>query len=121
MKRRPRLSFYLATLLAAAFYAVALPAYAVSLWWEKTPVHTASHNVCISFAGDAMRNLNFQNVRKSADEVAGTSGSAYAAITCVAANPSAIAIIMVAGNDSGETSRVANSLRQKIAGIVNFD
>jgi len=118
-RRSFRISF--AVLLLGAVLGAAVSADAVSLWWDKTAVHTASHNACISFAGLAMRSLSFQNIRTSPDEVAGTSGGAYAAITCVGVNPSAIAIIMVAGNDSGETSRVAKSLRQKIAGIVNFD
>jgi hypothetical protein len=121
MSHRPSLKFYLATFLGAAFFAVAMQAGAVALWWAKTAVHTSLHNTCISFADTAMRSLNFQNIRRSPDEVAGTTGGAYAAITCVATNPAAIAIIMVAGNDQAETTRVAGSLRQKIAGIVNFD
>ena len=121
MALRPSQKLYVATFLGPAFFAAALRAGAVALWWTKTPVHTSSHNVCISFADTAMRSLNFQNIRRSPDEVAGTTGGVYAAITCVATNPAAIAIIMVAGNDQPETTRVASSLRQKIAGIVSFD
>ncbi len=68
-----------------------------------------------------MRGLKFQNVRRSQNEVAGTSGGTYAAITCVATTPRATAIVMVAGNDASETARVRDSLRQKVAAIVRFD
>ena len=121
MSHRPSRKLYLATFLGPAFFATALQAGAVALWWVKTPVHTSSHNACISFADTAMRSLNFQNIRRSPDEVAGTTGGVYTAVTCVATNPAAIAIIMVAGNDQAEATRVAGTVRQKIAGIVSFD
>jgi hypothetical protein len=72
-------------------------AQAVSLYWGKTPVHTSRLQECLAFANDAMRNLNVQNIRLSRDEVAGTSGGTYAAITCVGTSP-VTAVVMVAGN-----------------------
>jgi len=52
----------------------AASANAVSLYWGKTPVKSSSTATCIAFAGNAMRLLNAQNIRKSPDEVAGTLG-----------------------------------------------
>jgi hypothetical protein len=100
--------------------AAAENANAVSLYWAKTPVHSSVLNECLSFAYDAMRNLNIQNIRRSRDEVAGTSGGTYAAITRVGTSP-VTAVVIVAGDDQGETSRVADSLRRKITGIIKFD
>jgi hypothetical protein len=95
-------------------------AQAVSLYWGKTPVHTSKLQECLSFANDAMRSLNVQHIRLSRDEVAGTSGGTYAAITCVGTNP-VTEVVMVGGNDNAETSRMRDALRQKIAGIIRFD
>ncbi|WP_026608216.1 hypothetical protein [Methylocapsa acidiphila] len=93
---------------------------AASLFWSTTPVHTAKLNQCLSFARDAMHDLNVQSIRVSRDEVAGTSGGAYAAITCIGTNP-ATAVIMVVGDQDDETSALRDSLKQKIAGITIID
>jgi hypothetical protein len=103
---------------------VALPATsacAVSLYWGDTPVKTGSFATCISFAGDAMRLANVQNIRKLPNEVAGTLGNNYAAITCVGTSPNATAIVMVAGENGVETMRLRDTLKAKIAGMIRFD
>jgi len=94
---------------------------AVSLYWVETPVKTGSYSACIAFAGDAMRLSNVQNIRRLPNEVAGTSGNSYAAITCVGTRPNATAIVMVAGENGVEAMRLRDTLRAKIAGIIRFD
>ena len=103
----------------ATFFASARMVRAAALWWTKTAVHTSAHSECISFAAQAMRILNFRNIRSSPDEVAGTSGGAYAAITCVNTSPQT-AVVMVAGDNVSEIRSVDQTLSQKIAGIVKF-
>ncbi|WOJ89303.1 hypothetical protein RZS28_16115 [Methylocapsa polymorpha] len=105
---------------AAALMLVPGTAGAVSLYWATTPVHTSKLNQCLSFAQDAMRDLNVQNIRLGRDEVAGTSGQAYAAITCIGTNP-VTAVVMVAGEQDGPTGALRDGLKQKVAGIVNID
>jgi hypothetical protein len=94
---------------------------AVSLYWGETPVHTNSTRTCLSYATTAMRAANVQHIRQSSNEVAGTLGGTYAAITCVGTSPRATAIVMVAGDDGGATARLRDTLRGKIAGVVSFD
>jgi len=107
---------------AAAAFLLVVPgtAGAVSLYWATTSVHTSKLNQCLSFAQDAMRDLNVQNIRLGPDEVAGTSGGAYAAITCIGTNP-VTAVIMVAGEQNGPAGALRDGLKQKVAGIVNID
>ncbi len=109
------------SLVGVSFLSTAKTAQAAFLYWGSTAVKTASTGTCFDFAYNTMRNLNFQNIRRSQSEVAGSSGGSYAAITCVATAPSATAMIMVVGDDGGETARVRDDLRNKIAGIIRFD
>lgn len=118
---RIRIAGVTATFIGVALLLLAETALAVSLYWGSTAVKTDSVANCLGFAQTAMRALNFQNVRRSQQEVAGTSGGTYAAITCIATTPRATTIVMVAGNDTSETARVRDSLRQKVASIVLFD
>lgn len=99
---------------------IAGAARAASLSWGSTTAKTASVGNCLGFAKSAMQDLKFQNVRKSQDEVAGTSGGTCAAITCFATTPRATAIVMVVGEDGPETGRVRDSLRTRIAGITSY-
>jgi hypothetical protein len=94
---------------------------AVSLYWVETRVKTGSYATCIAFAGDAMRLSNLQNIRRLPNEVAGTFGNNYAAITCVATTPNATAVVMVAGENGTEAMRLRDTLRAKIAGMIRFD
>ena len=110
-----------AAMLAASVAFTAGTLEAVSLYWGATPVKTNSVGTCIQFAGDAMRLSNMQNIRKSANEVAGTSGGTYAAITCVGTGPQATALVMVAGDNGTETMRIRDALKNKIAGMIRFD
>ncbi|HAX80085.1 MAG TPA: hypothetical protein DCY88_30675 [Cyanobacteria bacterium UBA11372] len=109
------------SLLGISFLSTAKPAQAAYLYWGSTAVRTASTRTCFNFAYDTMRNLNFQNIRRSQNEVAGSSGRTYAAITCVATNPRATAMVMVVGDDGEETARVRDELSNKIARITNID
>jgi hypothetical protein len=106
----------------AVFVGLALQsAQAASLYWASTPVKTSSVRTCIAFAGDAMRLTNMQNIRRQPNEVAGTTGGTYAAITCLATGSRATAMVMTAGDNGAETQRVRDMLRAKIAGMTNFD
>ncbi|XGV97067.1 MAG: hypothetical protein ACAF41_30645 [Leptolyngbya sp. BL-A-14] len=109
------------SLAGLSFLPTAKAAQAAYLYWGSTAVKTDSVRTCFAFAYDAMRNLNFQNIRRSQNEVAGSSGGTYASITCIATNPRATAIVMVVGEDGSETARVRDDLRTKIAGIIRFD
>ncbi|PSB20696.1 hypothetical protein C7B65_07315 [Phormidesmis priestleyi ULC007] len=109
------------SLMGVFFLSTAKTAQAAYLYWGSTAVKTASTKTCFDFAYDTMRNLNFQNIRRSQNEVAGSSGGSYAAITCFATTPRATAIVMVVGDNGNETARVRDDLRNKIAGIIRFD
>lgn len=109
------------SLAGLSFLSTAKAAQAAYLYWGSTAVKTTSTKTCFDFADDAMRNLNFQNLRRSQSEVAGSSGGTYASITCIATHPRATAVVMVVGEDGGETARMRDTLRSKIAGIIRFD
>ena len=109
------------SLVGMSFLSTARTAQAAYLYWGSTAVKTASTKTCFDFAYTAMQSLNFQNIRRSQNEVAGSSGRNYAAITCVATSPRATAVVMVMGDDGGETARVRDDLRNKIAGMIRFD
>lgn len=109
------------SLMGVSFLSTAKTAQAAYLYWGSTAVKTASTKTCFDFAYDTMRNLNFQNIRRSQNEVAGSSSGSYAAITCFATAPRATAIVMVVGDNGNETARVRDDLRNKIAGIIRFD
>jgi hypothetical protein len=109
------------SLIGVSFLSTAKTAQAAYLYWGSTAVKTASTKTCFDFAYDTMRNLNFQNIRRSQNEVAGSSGGSYAAITCVATAPRTTAMVMVVGDNGNETARVRDDLRNKIAGIIRFD
>jgi len=94
---------------------------AVSLYWADTKVKTGSFAQCMAFAADAMRLANVQGIRRLPNEVAGSIGQNYAAITCVGTQPNATAIVMVAGENGTETMRLRDTLRTKIAGMIRFD
>ena len=109
------------SLVGVSFLSSAKTAQAAFLYWGSTTVNTASTRTCFDFAYDTMRNLNFQNIRRSQNEVAGSSEESYAAITCVATAPRTTAIVMVVGDNGSETARVRDDLCNKIAGIIRFD
>jgi len=110
-----------AILLAVVFVPPADTAGGSFLYWAAPQVKTSSINTCYAFASDAMRHQNFQNIRRSGSEVTGSSGSTYAAITCIGTTPRATAVVMVVGSNGQETSQVRDNLRKKIAGIVQID
>ena len=93
----------------------------VFLYWAAPHVRTGSLQTCYAFAKDVMRNAHAQNVRVSPNEVAGTIGGSYAAITCIATAPEATAVVMVTGSTGNETKQICDTLNQKMRGIVRFD
>jgi len=94
---------------------------AVALYWTKTPVRSGSVKTCLGFASDIMRDARLQGIRVSTMEVAGSRGNAYVAITCVNTAPRATAVVMVAGDELGETRQLSEELQRKIAGITLID
>lgn len=106
---------------AALFSSTAKAAQAAHLYWGSTAVGTASTRTCYDFAYTAMRSLDFQDIRRSQSEVAGSRGGSYAAITCLGSSPRATALVMVVGDDGGETARMRDILRRRIAGTTLFD
>lgn len=101
-----------------ALLAGAEAADAASLWWDKTRVHTASVRECLAIAHEAMQGLNYQNIRLSRDEVAGSAPGVYAAVTCVGTNP-ATAVVMVAGDQVDATRTASETLSKKIGGTIH--
>jgi hypothetical protein len=53
--------------------------------------------------------------------VAGSAPGVYAAITCIGTAPRVTAVVMVTGDNGGTVAQTRDALRNKIAGIVNFD
>jgi hypothetical protein len=111
----------LATLVVIGSMGLAGAASAVSLYWAKTPVQSASVKDGLGFGYGVMARNHFQNIRRSADEVAGSSGATYAAITCIGTAPRVTAVIMVASDNAGEAARVRDLLRDQIKKIVRID
>ena len=124
MKRLKMMKLGLASVVALLFITVLVsPSRSGGnfLYWASQPVKSGSIKTCYDFANDVMRQEHFQNIRRSANEVAGISGGTYAAITCVATKPQATAMVMVVGDDGNQTSKVRDTLKKKIAGIIRFD
>ena len=111
----------IAILLGAVFVSPSNTAGGTFLYWASPQVKTGSIRTCYNFANDVMQRQNFQNIRRSGSEVTGSSGSTYAAITCIGTTPRATAVVMVVGSDGQETARIRDTLRNKIAGIVQID
>ena len=118
--RKPGIILVLATL-AIVSLVMTGAASAVSLYWAKTPVQTNSIKVGLGFAYDVMARNHFQNIRRSANEVAGSTGAVYAAITCIGTAPRVTAVIMVASDNASEAARVRDLLRDQIKKIVRID
>jgi ABC-type ATPase with predicted acetyltransferase domain len=91
---------------------------AAFLWWDKTPVHTASLKECFSVVQEAMQSLNYQNIRLSRDEVAGTSSGVYTAVTCIGTNPPT-AMVMSVGDDQNATRSASERLSKRIGGTIH--
>ncbi|MEB4591606.1 hypothetical protein VSS37_11495 [Candidatus Thiothrix sp. Deng01] len=114
------------TVLCAALvggFAAAIPnGYAASLYFEKTPVNASSEKTCLSFASNVSRDMHFANGHKSPEEVAGETGGAYVAITCVA-RPSqkATAIVMSVADTFDVAKRVGQDAANRIRKVVCFD
>ncbi len=93
----------------------------VSLYWASPRVKTAKVAPCLRFARDTMTFFHLQNIRVSGDEVAGTTADSYAAMTCIATNGNAIAMVMVASSNGNEGQDLRNKLRDHVAGIICFE
>jgi hypothetical protein len=90
------------------------------LYWAAATLKTGSVKAGYSFAQTALRNQGAQKLRVSANEVAGSIGRPYVAITCIG-TPRVTAVIMAVGPDGGETSRVRDEVSNAISKIVSFD
>lgn len=108
-------------LMGSAFLVISGAAQAAYLYWASTPVRSASVSTCFDFAYSVMQSQNFQGIRRTQSEVAGSSGSTYASITCIGTPRRATAVVMVAGDEGNETTRVRDNLRNQISQIVRFD
>jgi hypothetical protein len=110
-------------LLLLVSVAVLLPwnlARADFLYWAAPTLKTGSVRTGYSFAQTALRNQGAQSLRVSANEVAGSIGRTYVAITCIG-TPRVTAVVMAVGPDGGETSRVRDAVSNAISKIVSFD
>jgi hypothetical protein len=108
-------------LMGSAFLVMSGTAQAAYLYWASTPVKSVSVSTCFDFAYSVMQSQNLQGIRRTQSEVAGSSGSMYASITCIKTPKRATAVVMVAGDDGNETIRLRDSLRNQISQIVRFD
>lgn len=91
------------------------------LYWGSTALTTGSVRTGFEFAADALRVGGFSNIRRSANEVAGTKGGIYVAITCVGTAPRVTAIVMATGGNNAATAQTRDQVVQKIKGIIRFD
>ncbi len=85
------------------------------LYWAKTPVSASNVPTCYSRVRAAANTYGLTGIRQSAQEVAGSKGGTYVAVTCVGAQPRAVAVVMAVGGNEADTRRVADELRDKIA------
>jgi hypothetical protein len=108
--------------IALAGFVHAAPVHAAYLYWSKVQVSSAEESHCYSFARTAARDA-LSNVRFSpGQEVAGSQGRSYAAITCVGRGGNrAIAVIMVIGEDQGAASRLRDDLAARIQRVRRID
>jgi hypothetical protein len=111
-------------MIAAAVYlcGATSSASADALYFEKTPVKTASEATCLRFAGDTARSLSFQNGHQNPSEVAGVKNGVYVSITCVGrGQQDAIAVVMAVGSNFGLAQQVGHQVADKVKGVVCFD
>ncbi len=95
---------------------------AAALYFEKAPVKAESERTCLSFAADVARNQRFKNVHKSAAEVAGESGGAYVAITCVSRpGQQAVAVVMSTADSFDVARQAGQKAASEVRRIVCFD
>jgi hypothetical protein len=90
------------------------------LYWAAATLKTGSVKTGYSFAQTALRNQGAQNLRVSANEVPGSIGHTYVAITCIG-TPRVTAVSMAVGPGGGETSRLRDELSNAISKVVSFD
>ena len=96
-------------------------AYADSLQWGTTTLQTGSMQTGYSFAQTALRAEGATNIKSSPNEVTGTIGKTYVAITCVATTPNVTAVVMVIGGNSDEVVKVRDNVKKKIRGTIKLD
>lgn len=98
-------------------------AQAAALFFEKTPVKSASEKTCFRFARDVLHDLQFQNVHKSDAEVAGEKDGAYISVTCVGrgGDQPAIAVVMGIADTFDVARRVGQLVATRVKGIGCID
>ena len=95
-------------MIAASSFMIAQPANAAYQAFWKVPVSTFSEDECLSWAGDAARDLGFANVLSGPSFVAGEFGGAWVSMTCVGnSDQPATAIVMSVADDSFEDAKQA--------------
>jgi hypothetical protein len=86
---------------------------AYSLYWSKVYVATSSENTCMQFAFQ-VASQKLHNVHKNNLEVAGSTPTGYASITCIGTGQRAMAVVMaVSDSDAG-----ARGLRDQLATAI---
>lgn len=90
------------------------------LYWAAPTLKTGSVKTGYSFAQTALRNQGARKLRVSANEVSGSIGRTYVAVTCIG-TPQVTAVVMAVGPDGTETSRVRDAVSNAISKIVSFD
>jgi hypothetical protein len=85
-------------------------------------VKTSSEKTCMRFAGDVARAQRFTNGHASGAEVAGESGGAYVAITCVGRGTQpAMAVVMSVAPDFAVARQVGQQVAGRMKGITCMD
>jgi len=113
--------FVMALMIGAGAPATPPPNCSAFLYWASPRVKTAKLPACLRFAKDTMNFYHLQNIRVSADEVAGTTSDSYAAMTCIGTNGNAIAMVMVSSSNGNSAMDLRNKLRDHVQGIICFE
>ena len=91
------------------------------LYWGSPTLNTGSVRTGLDFASDALRLEGSSNIRRSTNEVTGSKGDTYVAITCIGTAPRVTAVVMVTGGNNAVTAQTRDQVVQKIKGIIRFD
>jgi hypothetical protein len=94
---------------------------AAYLYWASVKVKTASVGTCMNFAHGTLSGLNYQGIRVSASEVAGSANGVYVAITCLGTPGRATAMVMAVGEQGAPVAQARDRVRDRIAGMILFD
>ncbi len=121
MKSRTQAVF--ALLLACVLLVLARPAQAWSFYWSKVNVKSSSWQDCMSFAQDAARHENLQQIQRTNLDVKGSRNGSLATITCIGTgcNSPALAVVMVVGDAEPPVHQLRDALVSYITGVQRID